>query len=295
MNMLRRLIILALLALLGLDLVPRLVLVALVPSEIQPDRPVETMRDGRRRTTLQPDRYVQRILLFGDSTVRGRGVADEDTIASRLQAELPDMRVENYGMDSANLAMQLLVMQDAAIRSSDLVVFYDGVSVLYPRYPFYPACTVPVGLLRLVCSIAGTQYYDASVQQAALADAARWIAAARAYAKSRRACFVHVWQPVAHSQPLSTAEGVIVDAQRLLSRAYLGYDTLPPTTDALAALEALDAPAFDFVHILDAARRAGNGYYLDFAHTTAKANAVIAANLLPIVRKAVARTCAPII
>jgi len=53
------------------------------------------IENGRRRTTGQPEAHHGTVYMFGHQGLFGAGVRDEDTIASRLQALIPDKRVEN--------------------------------------------------------------------------------------------------------------------------------------------------------------------------------------------------------
>src|SRR5205823_4220439 len=87
----------------------------------------------RRHTTDGPDEPVNRVLLFGGSTVFCGEVPDRWTIASCLQRLLvdrpgPRLVVENHGASSMIARQQTKRLVATPIRPGDVVIFYDGVN-----------------------------------------------------------------------------------------------------------------------------------------------------------------------
>jgi hypothetical protein len=96
--------------------------------------------DQRRHTTHAPTGAVNRVLLFGGSTMFSGEVPDEWTIASCLQRRLnkrpgPPVAVENYGTCSVLARQQTERLLATPIQPGDIVIFYDGVNDVY--YPIY--------------------------------------------------------------------------------------------------------------------------------------------------------------
>jgi hypothetical protein len=91
-----------------------------------------TIRDGRRRTTDQPEDFDRRLLVFGASTVLSRRVPDGLTIPSHLQRLVNQrpgrIRVENHGMVGDVLSQQFARLVQTEIGPGDIVVFYDGIA-----------------------------------------------------------------------------------------------------------------------------------------------------------------------
>jgi|GEM_PF-418436 len=94
---------------------------------------------GRRKTVGQPDTYQGTIYLFGNRGLFGRGVKDEDTIASRLQAIMPDYRVENYsnywGVHEWESAALGRLIQSIDFKPGDIIClqFVSGMREPVPR------------------------------------------------------------------------------------------------------------------------------------------------------------------
>lgn len=278
----RRLLIVFLLLLLCFHLLPLLALRALVNDDYYGPSLAQippVLRDGHRVTTGQPEHYRSRVLMFGNSALRGVSIADGETIASYLQALLPDVLVENYAENGAGLALELTLVQGISIQPGDTVVFYDGLDVLYPPYPRFPVCTIPLGIVQFPCQWNGLQYEDANTQISALSNARRWLTLARTYVQSKGATFVHVWQPIIDSQALTRDETNMMVRQLLWWRVYRDGEPLPPSADYLAAVESLDRDSISLIHVLDSLRRECSGYFMDSFHTTPKAHRVIAAAL----------------
>lgn len=92
------------------------------------------VKNGRRRTTDQPEDATSRILMFGGSTMFSQEVPDELTIASYLQRMLVRQdpknspTVINYGIPSMTAWQQLLILKKVPIDKNDVVIFFDGVN-----------------------------------------------------------------------------------------------------------------------------------------------------------------------
>jgi hypothetical protein len=90
--------------------------------------------DGTRRTIGNPERYDEKVLVFGGSTAWGYGLPDEHTLPSAMQKLLPGKLVVNKSEISYNatqgLNSLLLALTEQQVERG-WVVFYDGVNEIY--------------------------------------------------------------------------------------------------------------------------------------------------------------------
>src|SRR5258706_7516755 len=79
-----------------------------------------------RRIVGQPTNVSRRIWLFGSSTLYTGELPDDWTIASQLQALLPNWRIEQRTSSGAPVLVMLTMLREQDIRAGDIVIFYDG-------------------------------------------------------------------------------------------------------------------------------------------------------------------------
>ncbi len=156
------------------------------------------MRGGFRVTTGQPATWRRTVWLFGNSTLVSAEVADNETIASRLQALWPDIRVINVGMDGVTIVNEVARLKTISLAAGDIVVFYDGLMDADAIYFNLPGICQPAVwfALALVCNglydnpAWMTPQVNQTVERVRAAASA-----ARAYVTAAHAQFVHVLQP----------------------------------------------------------------------------------------------------
>lgn len=90
--------------------------------------------EGIRRTVGQPEKYEDKIFVFGGSTAWGYGLADEYTIPSEIQKLVPDTLVVNMAEMSYNATQELnklLISLTEGELNEGTVLFFDGVNEIY--------------------------------------------------------------------------------------------------------------------------------------------------------------------
>jgi hypothetical protein len=96
--------------------------------------------NNTRHTTDQPERFTNKVYLFGGSTIFNSEVPDQWTVPSCLQRLLERQSpgrwcVENHGACAMIANQQTERLLDLTLRPGDVVLFYDGVNDVY--YPIY--------------------------------------------------------------------------------------------------------------------------------------------------------------
>jgi len=91
----------------------------------------EELEEGIRKTTNQPDKYLNKLLMFGGSTMWGTGSADRNTIPSIIQRKINSeiiykIKVVNYGFTTVTINQQLNLLRKTDLNEGDIVIFYDG-------------------------------------------------------------------------------------------------------------------------------------------------------------------------
>ena len=91
----------------------------------------EELYQGIRKTTNQPNKYSNKILMYGGSTMWGTGSADRNTIPSTLQRKVNlqnkhKIKVLNYGFTTVTINQQLNLLKKTDLNKGDIVIFYDG-------------------------------------------------------------------------------------------------------------------------------------------------------------------------
>lgn len=89
------------------------------------------VENNLRKTTNQPENYVNVVYLFGGSTVFCSEVPDDYTITSYLQRYLNDKyenkyKVENYGATSVVAFQEVERLKTIQLKKGDVVIFFDG-------------------------------------------------------------------------------------------------------------------------------------------------------------------------
>jgi hypothetical protein len=196
----------------------------------------------------QPAHYSHTIYLFGNSALYGYLMTDEDAISGQLQAMLPDARVVNRATWGANISQELLELEGVPLAAGDVVIFYDGAWDLNNLYTNPAYCSLPLSIVMLYCRIAVVPALDTAAQADNLRAMDYALAEARRLTANARAQFIHIWQP-------------------------MRFRALYHDIDAAQTMIALDPAALDWTTMLGA----GDAMFdLDFVHTTAAANVIIA-------------------
>ena len=81
-----------------------------------------TDADGWRVVPGRPD-SGPRVLLIGGSFAFGHALNDDETIAARMQAKLPNMRVHNHGINGHSTAQALMLLRDCAFDDVTWVIY----------------------------------------------------------------------------------------------------------------------------------------------------------------------------
>jgi len=94
------------------------------------------VRDNKRVTLNQPEKYINNIHVFGGSTIFCAEVPDEFTIASILQKiinqNLPNkFKVINHGTSGLRISDQVQKIKYLNLKPNDILIFYDGVNEVY--------------------------------------------------------------------------------------------------------------------------------------------------------------------
>lgn len=86
--------------------------------------------DGHRRTEFVPEEARNTVHIYGASTIFSREVPDEYTIPSIVQRKVNEItnryRVVNYGVPSADSGQQLYFLHETKLKEGDVVIFFDG-------------------------------------------------------------------------------------------------------------------------------------------------------------------------
>jgi hypothetical protein len=245
--------------------------------------------NGIRRTTDQPATYRHTLYLFGSSTLISINVPDAYTIASYLQRLTPEVRVMNLGALGHDIVQQFARLRTVDFQPGDSAVFYvglmEGENAVKgaERDTSFALCHQ----LRLLDALCRTLPNDT------IADHAKSITErfastlndARSYARTHGIALLIVLQPHLYTRALSRYEQAVADSLDVSEDvAYkMIWQRLRPMVD------------LDLTHVLDPDRAAGEEFYIDPWHVDEKANAIIAAAMLPIIREAVRERCTAIL
>lgn len=206
--------------------------------------PEATPEIGSRCIIGQPN-VTRRIWLFGSSTINNIESPDAWTIASQLQARVPDWRIELRHRGSATLLMDVEMMKAQAVRRGDIVVLYGIWNDTLEMYKGDGNRPVAYKL--------------------ALDMARQWTA-------ERGARLVVVVQPILWSMPLTTFEQKWID--KVLPVWNLAGIDGQRMMQAQRELMALSPGALDLTHVLDRVRDDWPVFH-DAWHTSWRANQII--------------------
>lgn len=243
---------------------------------------------GIRATSNTPAQYDHTVYLFGDSVMFGFTVPDRYTIASQLQAMLPNTRVVNLGVPdtTTNLAYNRLLT--LPLRPGDTVIYYGGASetrgVFYAaqrevqNWPLVQLCTsATLAIAQALCWNANdtvnlpllTDTRRLSVVLDSLqADYIKYVRKMQTFAQTRGVTFVSVLEPYLWSMTLSEHEqGIWIDA----NLRYADIKARPYEQTANLTVGGLD-----FTHVLDNERQRGTELYTDLIHLNAAGNYSVA-------------------
>lgn len=239
-----------------------------------------------RRTLGTPAHYASTLWMFGSSSLTSLNVSDAETIPSLIQRQLSDVRVVNLAAEAHTVIQMAARLRDIPIRPGDSVVFYIGLMEAYDaaemanRDSWLCPNLLEAWLARLACPSLGPEA-EAAIVRAAAEGYGTILKRARLDAKRRGASFTLVLQPSLFSRPLSAYEQLIARSTSVSIR-----DLYPLMWRALVPFVDLD-----LTHVLDEARASGEEFYIDAGHVDGRANAEIAAAMLPIVRSTVRERC----
>jgi len=86
--------------------------------------------DGHRRTAFVPENATNTVHIYGSSTIYSQEVPDEYTIPSIVQRKVNEIttkyKVVNYGAVSMNSEQQLYFLRETKLKEGDIVIFCDG-------------------------------------------------------------------------------------------------------------------------------------------------------------------------
>lgn len=245
------------------------------------------VHNHERVTVGTPAHAAHRLYLFGNSMAFDYGVDDAHTLASQLQAMLPEYDVHNMGVLGVGLEVSAAQLRTVALHRGDVVLFYGGTADLAEVYaPVENRYTFPIcnfnnnhlawlALMRLGCQYFQDEparamlnnpaaYHDTLVQE--LDSYHKAIATARQYTASAGASFYALQQPIISTVPLSVREYQLV---------YGDPDGAGRTAIYMAAYSQFSAD-IDLTNVLDAARLHGTEVYSDRAHLNDAGNAIVA-------------------
>lgn len=202
---------------------------------------------GYRYTVPYPE---PTIYMFGNSTLWGAYVPDEDTIPSLLQQLVGShYHVLNRAQNGYLIVSEVMELQKISLTPQDIVIFYDGRQDALP-------CADTDNISSPIQVVARFQKYSDI---------------ARAYTLKAGAKWYHFLQPTMYSlPPQNSTEQHIMDVLKQ-------YPCFLPTEWYQAVYPQLEVlPLIDLTHVLDDYRRTGHSAYYDSVHTTAGSNAIIA-------------------
>jgi hypothetical protein len=262
------------------------------------------------RVTVGNDAAAPALWLFGGSTVWGTGVSDAHTLASELvlAAGSSGVRVgvENFG-ETGYVSAQSQLAFMAALRcgaTPKQAVFVDGVNDVYAAFQsgaagmpqnesnrsaeFNVSRSIEAFGTALLARLKGISLlrerllkqhreHTPNLEPLALGIAQHYLAVVaqtRAMSAARGIQTLFVWQPSLFDKRSPTA-----DEQSQIAASFVRHRDLQlASTRALKAL-LLAQPAPDVLVLDQLYANDGSAIYLDFAHTGARGNALLAARI----------------
>jgi hypothetical protein len=100
---------------------------------------ITILADGSRATSTTPERAGPRTVLVGGSFAFGEAITDEETLAWRLQAMQPNLRVENFGVGAFGTYQSLLSLERLFRSESRPAVVLYGFNQAHERRNVAPA------------------------------------------------------------------------------------------------------------------------------------------------------------
>ncbi len=248
--------------------------------------------DGERLTIGQPTNARHDLYLFGNSIAFDAYVSDKHTMASQLQAMLPDYHVHNLGEPGATTILMLARLKDVKLHPDDIVLFYDGINevesiraAIHNDHQFGPCQFLAqhVDDLRIgsdLCSNFTEQSYAAmrtpadyqNVEVPVLQQYAQILGRAKLYAESSGATFYNILQPYLYSSPLSRRERRLITAT--MGNVDAAGDLFTKVESDLANIK--PDITLDLTHALDVPRRQGIEVYADTFHYNAIGDSYVA-------------------
>jgi hypothetical protein len=278
--------------------------------------------NGFRATVNPPLTSGQRAFwLFGGSTVWGTGVSDANTTASQLALRAQgSAQVLNFG-ETGYVSVQSQLAFMASLRCTDakrpdVAIFIDGVNDVYAAFQSGSAGTPQNESNRtaefnatrsarsfasaLIQRLQGVQQLreriegiprQAGVSELALRIAKNYLAQAqqtRAIAHAQGIAVLFVWQPSVFDKAL-----ISEDERSVIGNSLLRHRDLQLATTRALKVALLQQPQAD-VLVLDTLFDQNTGaIFIDFAHTGAEGNAILATRLMQQIQPLLAAQAKP--
>lgn len=224
-----------------------------------------------RRVVGQPKNYSRTLWMIGNSTLQNPELPDSYTIASQLQALVPDWRVEQVTSSGGGVWTMQDILEGEPIKPGDTVILYTGAMdalrlysdgrsqrTLEPReVPCYHLLynSDVIYTIRLLCDWQALYIPDSSLTADFLSQHAKQVVVrysegltvARQYVEGRGARFINVLQPYLWSRAIAEAERPVqvrVDTlyPHIVPVLQFVYPLLQPYAD------------LDLTHVLDSVR-----------------------------------------
>lgn len=278
--------------------------------------------DGHRRTAFVPEGAINTVYIYGASTIYSQEVPDEYTIPSQVQRKINEISAEykvvNYGLASMNVEQQLYLLQETSLKEGDIVIFFDGgCDIINNVYRGYerglnrnsPSNSEENDIVESIVlpALEGIKLYNFSkllkyiklksppsnVRNAdeikaraikASRNFAKNILQAHQYSKTSGADFYHFLQPSIFSLSARTKHEQFLIDNFLLTPPGMEFVytlSIDAFVDQSNLLNSKGVVSIDLRHILDNRQ---DEVFLDFAHTTERANEIIATAIFSMIR-----------
>jgi lysophospholipase L1-like esterase len=280
--------------------------------------------DGIRKTCFQPEKFENKVYIFGDSTVYGSEVPDEHTIPSQLQIHFNKFYPEkyivlNYGITSFSSDKQLKMLKTVNdLKQGDIVIFYEGINEVFVNI-FYANINSSYmkfvqndldalsWLLKIMVALSERSYFaklflnpvDYAVPEHLSDDVfvkkmteqtrpgfTRDIIAAHSYSTKSGAQFFHFLQPHFFADDTYTEYEEKIKNNKYLTPTGI-EGSFKKGYEVLQKANAELAESMNSVDLTEILNehKDGEEYFLDYVHVNHSANKIIAENIFRHIRK----------
>ncbi|PKD41225.1 hypothetical protein CWO84_05850 [Methylomonas sp. Kb3] len=278
--------------------------------------------DGHRRTAFVPEDAKNTVYIYGASTIYSQEVPDEYTIPSIVQRKINEIttqyKVVNYGVSSMNSEQQLFFLHETTLKEGDIVIFFDGgCDIIYKVYNDYEyglnintlrnsekpgvleSRILPVlEKLKLIYFAELLKYikqqspplHTRNAEEVnaraikASENFANNIRLAHQYSKASGADFYHFLQPSIFSLKSRTKHEQFLIDNFLLTPPGMEFVYTHSIDKFANQSDALNADGIISVDLRSVLDNKQGEVFLDFAHTTERANEIIATAIFSMVR-----------